>query len=185
MDEQTAWKRLRRRDEQALAWLIDRYAAYVAAIAFQILGTSTAVSDLEEVSADTFFTLWTNAGQVAEGKVKAYLGAVARNKSRERLRRVGKELPLEGDVLELSCEGPEHTLTEQEQARFLREAILSMKAPDREIFLRYYYYCQPVAAIAEALALHPAAVKTRLHRGRKTLRERLIKGGYFVEDSDI
>ena len=74
----------------------------MGAIAFQILGASAAVSDLEEVCADAFFTLWTNAGQVAEGKGKAYLGAVARNKARERLRRVGRDLPLEGDVLELA-----------------------------------------------------------------------------------
>lgn len=185
MEEREALKRLRHGEEQALVWLIERYGPYVNTIVFQILGSFATVSDMEEVSSDVFFTLWNNAGRIADGKTKAYLGGIARNKAKEWVRKAGRELPLEGDVLLISGEDPEHTLTKREQARFLKNAILSMDSPQREIFLRYYYYCQPVAAIAEALSLNPATVKTKLHRGRKKLREQLIKGGYFVENSDF
>ena len=181
MDEHEALSALRRRDERALEWFIDRYAAYVGTVAANILASALSVADAEEVSADVFYTLWVNAKRIRPGKVKPYLAGVARNKAKERLRRCGAELPLEDDVLLLSAENPERRLEAREQARFIRQAVLAMPQPEHEIFFRYYYYCQPVARIAQEMALNPATVKTRPHRGRQKLKETLTKGGYPIE----
>ena len=181
MDEHEALSALRRRDERALEWFIDRYAAYVGTVAANILASALSVADAEEVSADVFYTLWVNAKRIRPGKVKPYLAGIARNKAKERLRRCGAELPLEDDVLLLSAENPERRLEAREQARFIRKAIQSMQQPEREIFFRYDYYCQPVARIAQEMALNPSTVKTRLHRGRQKLKETLTKGGYPIE----
>lgn len=181
MDEHEALSALRRRDERALEWFIDRYAAYVGTVAANILASALSVADAEEVSADVFYTLWVNAKRIRPGKVKPYLAGVARNKAKERLRRCGAELPLEDDVLLLSAENPERRLEAREQARFIQQAVLAMPQPEREIFFRYYYYCQPVARIAQEMALNPSTVKTRLHRGRQKLKETLTKGGYPIE----
>ena len=51
-----------------------------------------------------------------------------------------------------------------------------MEEPDREIFLRHYFYCQGVAEIALALDMNTNTVKTRLRRGREKLRRELTKG---------
>lgn len=51
-----------------------------------------------------------------------------------------------------------------------------MGEPDREIFLRHYYYCQSVTDIAAALDMNANTVKTRLRRGRERLRAELSKG---------
>lgn len=51
-----------------------------------------------------------------------------------------------------------------------------MPEPDREIFLRHYYYCQGVADIALALDMNANTVKTRLRRGRERLRKELAEG---------
>ena len=61
-----------------------------------------------------------------------------------------------------------------------RIACADVPQPGREIFFRYYYYCQPVAQIAQEMALNPASVRTRLHRGRQKLKETLTKGGYPI-----
>lgn len=181
MDEHEALSALRRRDERALEWFIDRYAAYVGAVVANIIASSLSIADTEEVSADVFYTLWVNAKRIRPGKVKPYLAGVARNKAKERLRRCGVELPLEDDVLLLRADPPERKLEAREQARFIRQAIQSMQQPEREIFFRYYYYCQPLAQIAQQMALSPSTVKTRLHRGRQKLKETLTKGGYPIE----
>lgn len=182
MDEREALKQLKRRDESALEWFIDRYAAYVNTIIYNILGSSVSGTDREEVSSDVFFTLWVNAQRISQGKTKAFLGGVARNKAKEFTRKIGAELPLEDDIILVSCEDPERDLEQREQARCIREAVLSMPYPEREIFFRYYYFCQPVADIAEEMDLTLSAVKTKLHRGRRKLKEILTKGGYIVED---
>ena len=78
MDEAEALERLRKKDEAALVWLIERYAPYVNTVIYNIIGTVASPCDVEEVSSDIFLVLWQNADAVQEGKLKAYLGAVAR-----------------------------------------------------------------------------------------------------------
>lgn len=83
MDENSALRALCMRDEGALGWFIDRYTAYVATIVNNMLLPRLAASDAEEVVADVFLALWHNAANIRSGGVRAYLGAIARNKSRD------------------------------------------------------------------------------------------------------
>ena len=57
----------------------------------------------------------------------------------------------------------------------MRRAVFSLPDPDREIFLRHYYYAQSVKEIAAALALNESTVKTKLRRGRFRLKELLTE----------
>ena len=92
--------------------------------------------------------------------VKAYLGGVARNKAKERLRKIGRETFLQDDALLIAPENPERSFEERDQARYIRRAILTMAPTQREIFFRYYYFYQPVGTIAREMDISPAAVKT-------------------------
>lgn len=182
MDEKHALQALRQHDETALAWFIERYAPYVNTIIFNIIGGSMSSRDIEEVSSDVFFVLWKNAGKIRPGKVKAYLSGTARNMAKDKLRGLGQELPLEEDVLTASDVDIERDLEIREQARLVRHAMLKMGYPDREIFLRHYYYCQPLSQIADEMGMNLSTVKTRLRRGRSKLRDALRIGGFFDEN---
>ena len=116
LEEREALKRLKRREEDALAWFIDRYAAYVSTIVSNILGPAAASVDLEAIASDVFFAFWTHAKEIRPGKAKAYLGSIARNKAKESARKTGRELPLEDDMLVISAGTPEHELERREQA---------------------------------------------------------------------
>ena len=63
--------------------------------------------------------------------------------------------------------------TREERERIVREAVLAMETTDREIFLRYYYHCQPIAVIAGETGMPESTVKSRLRRGREKLRAAL------------
>ncbi len=182
VDERRALRGLTQHNETALAWFIERYAPYVNTIVFNIIGNTMSIGDVEEVSSDVFFVLWKNAEKIRPGKVKAYLSAIARNMAKDRLRKVGKDLPLEEDVLESSATDMEHNAEVREQARLLNQAMLKMGHPDREIFLRHYYYGQPLSQIAEEMEINLSTVKTRLRRGRSKLKDELRKGGFCDED---
>ena len=65
------------------------------------------------------------------------------------------------------------------------ELLNTLSYQDRAIFLRHYYYGQTVGEIGNALAVNPSTVKVRLHRGRKRLKELLMKRGYFCENADL
>ncbi len=183
MDEPKALRRLKKGDETSLVWFMDRYAPYVRSILVAMLGARD--PEGEELASDVFYTLWTCRDKVVPGKVKAWLGTVARNKARDCLRRRRPDLPLEEDVLTLTCPGPEEAIGEREQAAFLRKAVLAMEETDRDIFLRHYYLCQTVETIARTLDMNPSTVKTRLRRGREKLKQALQEGGYLYEDQHL
>lgn len=182
MNEKAVLRALKHRDEKALAWLIDCYSSYVSTIIFNIIGASMTVSDIEEVSSDVFLTLWSNAEKVRPGKVKAYLGGIARNKAKEKTRELGRELPLCDDIVIVSDLDIERDIEAQEQARLIKQAVLAMQHPDREIFLRHYYYCQPISQISEEMELNASTVKTKLRRGREKLKKIICEGGYDFEN---
>lgn len=176
VDENTAMERLRSGDERALGWFIDKYTGYVTTIIRNMLLPRLPESDVDEAVADVFIALWKNAARIRPGGVRAYLAGIARNKARDILRSCRAELPLEDDVLSIPAPGPDEALTERELAERTRRAVDAMGEPDREIFLRHYYYCQGVAEIALALDMNTNTVKTRLRRGRERLRDELTKG---------
>lgn len=182
VDEKSALRALIQRNETALAWFIERYAPYVNTIIFNIIGAKIPVGDIEEVASDVFLVLWRNAKKIHPGKVKAYLSGVARNMAKDRLRQAGQDLPLEEDVLIPSALDIEHDIEVREQARLIHQAMLNMDFPDREIFLRHYYYYQPLLQIAEEMEMNLSTIKTRLRRGRSKLKDELRKGGFCDED---
>ncbi len=185
MNEGRMLRRIRGGDSEALGAAIEQYAAYVAAIARNIVEPPLQPEDVEEISADVFLRLWRNASDVQEGRLKAWLAAVTRNCARDRLRRARLPEPLAEDCLEISFPGPEDGLVRAELRQLARAAVESLPEPDRGIFMRYYYLCQKTDEIAAALGMNPATVRTRLARGRDKLRAFLIERGYRCEAVDF
>mgnify|MGYP003309069198 CR=1 FL=1 len=185
VDENKMLRALKRKDEKALEWFIDHYAGYVNTIIFNIIGSFMTESDIEEVSSDVFLVLWENAKKIEKNKVKAYLGAVARNKAKEKMRENGQDIPLEEDILIISNVDLEQDFEIREQALIVKKAILMMQHPDREIFLRHYYYYQPLAQIAEELEINISTIKTKLRRGREKIKVVLREGGYDIGKENI
>lgn len=173
MTEATALRELKRGSETALIWFIDAYTPYVTAIIHGIIGEHMDMADVEEVASDVFFALWENAGKVYS--VKGYLGTMARNKAKNKLRDLTYDLPLEEQILVLEGGNPEDTMEEKERNRAVRRAILQMRQPEKEIFLRHYYYCQKVDTISVEMNLPLSTVKTKLRRGRARLGRELQK----------
>lgn len=176
MREETMLRKLRSGDPAGLEALMDRYLPYVSAVVWNILRGSMSPEDGEETASDVFLAAWEQAADLRPGQVKAWLGAVARHKAKNRLRRREQTLPLEEDVLSLpGPDDPAGELERAEERALVRRALFSLPQPDQEIFLRHYYYAQSVKEIAAALDMSESTVKTKLRRGRFKLKELLTK----------
>lgn len=173
LTEAAALRELKKGSEAALCWFIDAYTPYVTAIIHGIIGDHMDMADVEEVASDVFYALWENARKVYS--VKGYLGTMARNKAENKLRSLDYDLPLEEQVLVLEGGDPEEKLEEKERKRAVRWAVLQMPHPEKEIFLRHYYYCQKVDTISREMNLPLSTVKTKLRRGRARLGRELQK----------
>ncbi len=67
-------------------------------------------------------------------------------------------------------------LVAREQSEMFRRALAGMPARDREILVLKYYHDYSYRQIADQIGLTESAVETRLHRARKRLRQRLLRG---------
>ncbi len=176
MKEDLILRKMRRRDPDGLEMLMDRYIPYVSAIVWNILRDCMTKEDAEEVVSDAFLAAWEQAEDIQPGFAKAWLGAVARNKAKNKLRQRGQELPLEEDILEIPDECTPVTQTEQAEERLqVRRAVEQLGEPDREIFLRHYYYAQTVVEIGQCMHLNESTIKTKLRRGRMRLKDLLTR----------
>lgn len=173
MTEAKALRELKNGSEEALAWFINAYTPYVTTIIHNIIGSSMDVSDVEEAAADVFVTLWSNAEKVHA--VKGFLGTVARNTAKNKVRQLSQDLPLEEQILVVDELTPETRIEKKELNAAVKRAVLKMPQPDREIFLRFYYYYESLETISEEMRLNLSTVKTKLRRGRIRLRSDLTK----------
>lgn len=173
MREAELLKKLRQHRHRALETAIDQYGAYVATVVRNVLGAAGTPEDVEELSADVFYALWEHANQVMDGKLKPWLGAVARNRTKDVLRKQRAALPMDADMLSISVASPEEQMLLEAQKQMLLDAVRTMLEPDREIFLRYYYKFETIEEIALRMGIPVGTIKTKLHRGRKQLKAML------------
>ena len=174
MEERQLLSGLKQKDEQALAACIRQYGAFAASV-IRAAGPGLPAQDVEELAAEAFVKLWQAAEwlDLSKGTLKSYLAAVCRNAARSRLRALRPVEPLEEDFLPASAQSL-YALERRELEQLTRDALDSLDAQTREIFLRYYYHREKTAQIAREMGLNLSTVKTRLSRGRAKLREMLL-----------
>ena len=81
-------------------------------------------------------------------------------------------------MLEIPDENtPVSAAERSEERRLVRKAVNGLGEPDREIFLRHYYYCQTISEISKEMLLKESTIKTKLRRGRSRLRAILLRWG--------
>lgn len=182
MEEKALLRRLAQDDISAYETLVNQYGRYISAIAKRIAGDQLRSEDREEISADVLIKLWENRKrlQIQEGKLKAYLSIMTRNTTLNVLQRRGMlvAIPLAEDCLE---ETPERVLLAKEEQVLINEVVAALPEPDREIFIRRYFYLEKLNSIADKLQLPIGTIGTKLARGKKKLAQALKERGVSYE----
>ncbi|MCM1055103.1 MAG: RNA polymerase sigma factor [Bacteroides sp.] len=173
MQEEKLIRSLQQGDTAALSKLISLYNGYVSSIIGRIIGGRTA--DCEELTADVFLTVWNNRDRLREGKLRAYMGKIARNRAFDLLRQDKDVLPLEDDILIFDEADVQEAAERRETELMLKEALGRLEKRQRELFVRHYYYGQTIKAAAEEMEINLSTAKTWLYRGQTVLREALEK----------
>lgn len=181
MTEKDMIVELRRGNTVALERAISQYSGYVMAVIEHTLGKSAAEEDKEELASDVFVALWKNAAALkADSRLKPWLAVVARNAALNRARCLRPTEELDEDFLVTDDAEVETPVEREEQARLVRQAVDGLPDEDRGLFLRHYFWHQSIADIAAETGMNPSTVKSRLHRGRQTLKGTLTQKGYTV-----
>ena len=178
MRESMILQNIKAGDPSGLKALMERYVPYISVIVWNILRDAMSPQDAEEVVSDVFLAAWEQAADLKAGHVKGWLGTVAINKAKNKLRQMGRTISLEENSVDIPAPNDLSEAMEQdEERRLVRQAVDALPPEDKEIFLRHYYYAQSIKEISDHMALNESTIKTKLRRGRMKLKEALTKGG--------
>ena len=171
------------RDERAIGATDEKYGPYCGTIAGNILKSP---EDREECLSDAYMAAWNSMPKDWPGQLSAYLGRITRNlafnryKLGRREKRGGGEVSLVLEELS-DCVSGEETVEGAFDRRELIEAVNAfvrgLPEGKRRLFVRRYWYSDPVKDIASDNNMLPGAVSKALERLRKGLREYLTERG--------
>lgn len=172
MDDDKLLAELNRSGDSGIEAAMSMYGGCVKAVVSRVLYFSR--SDMEECIADTFIALWKNRRKLKKVNLKAWLTVTARNTAIDRYRKLKRntDIPMD-DALAADA------FSDKDDG--IGSLILNLKNPDKEIFIRKYYFLETPAEIASATGLSESDVNTRLSRGRKKIKNIMIKQGGLYE----
>lgn len=175
------------KNENAIKETNSKYGAYCFSIADNILHNK---EDSEECVNDTWLNAWNAMPPQKPTKLQMFLAKITRNLSFNRFnarsaeKRGGGEIVLVLDEL-AECLAGESDVTSEYEAKELgqciRRFVRSLPERDSNVFVRRYFFTEPVAEIAKKYGLTENNVMVILSRTRTKLKTYLIKEGFWNE----
>ena len=173
------------RSEQAIDELAKKHGNAVARVARNILGNE---QDTEECVNDTYLGTWNAIPPHRPSPLRTFVCKIARNLATKKyhsntavIRNSQYDLALD-DLEEILADS--NSVEEAYEAKELRAAIngflATLNPSDRFLFMRRYWYSDPVKDIAKMAHSTTNSVTVRLFRIREKLRLYLEKEGLLV-----
>lgn len=168
------------RSETAIGALTEKYGGWIKRILWNILGDP---QDVEECENDTYLGVWNEIPPQRPEHLAAFACRIARNRALHRIRyrtaeKRGPASPLEeldGSIFAPSAE--EHC-SARELGQAIDRFLDTLDRESRIIFLRRYWFSDPLGDIGRDLGLTENHVAVKLSRTRKKLKNYLIQEGY-------
>lgn len=160
----------------------DAYSELVSRHHKAVLNTALSVTrnhyTAEDAAQDAFVTAWTKLNTLADRSCfKAWVCTIARNRARRLAERYREYVPLE-EVENLIGE-PDGSVEDGFETELLHDAVNRLSDKLKRVVTLFYFDGLSLAEIAARESISVAAVKTRLHNGRKQLRKDM---GYMANE---
>jgi len=168
-DEAELIRRCLARDEEAWAAMVERYAGYLYALA--VRGFRFTPQEAEEVMQDTFAQAFEHLREYrGTGPLAAWLGTIARNVARQRLRTRGRhpETLLPDEAPDVAQQQAIETI---EDALLIHGALTRLEPSCEDVLRRFFIKEQKYDEIASALQVAPGTVASRIARCLVRLRK--------------
>lgn len=165
-------------DKDAFGALFERYQHVVYRFARAMTGSPDAAEDITQ---EVFVVLIRDLRRYAPERatLSTYLYGIARNLSRERLRRERRLLACLTGLPHLRAAAaidPVDQVADEERKADVRRALASLPVRYREAIILCDLHDLSYADVGTILRTSVGAVRSRLHRGRQLLRQRLAAG---------
>lgn len=181
MDDASIIELLRKRDEKAIAEMKLKYDRLCFYVAGNILSHR---EDVEECVNSAYYEVWNNIPPEIPRDFKAYLCRIVRNIAIKRLqyntaeKRNPKFTVSIEEISECVPADNSNEFADEKLADAISRFLRSQGEKHRKIFIRRYWYGDPISKIAEYYSMNEKTVATYLFRTRKKLKAFLQKEGY-------
>lgn len=175
MSDQSILERIASGEREAFAELVQRYQQPL----FGFLGRmGLTQSQAEDLAQETFLRAWSHLQQFdpARAQFSTWLHTIARNLAFTFLASRQEQAGIPDDVLaNIACEHPNpmQQLQAKQEREQLQHALRRLPLADRSALALAYVHGISLTDIARIEGVSLAAIKTRLHRARRTLRSML------------
>ncbi len=162
-------------DVSKLGVLFDRHHRALFDFFARMTGSRTAAEDLVQ---DVFFRILKYRTTYRhEGSFTTWMFHIARNARSDYYRKQRNDIPIAPEEMDLpgTSPFPGRELEERQQVRLLESALLKLPAEKREVLVLSRYGEMKYEEIARLLGCEVGAVKVRVHRALKDLREIFFK----------
>lgn len=172
------------RNDRAISITSEKYGSYCKSIARNILNNE---EDAEECVNDTYLNAWNSMPEHWPEQLATFLGKITRNLSFNKYKhnhaekRGGGEITLVLDELEDCVSDNENvgqSIDRQELAKAISSFVRGLSTRKRNIFIRRYWYADPVSKIAADYGMTQGSVSKALERTRKQLKSYLTERGF-------
>jgi len=185
MEDETIVELFNARSQDALVMTAHKYDRLLHRVAANILGDPR---DAEEAVEDTYLRLWNSIPPNRPEQFQAYAIKLCRNAALDILRHNRRlKRDSRGDVLfsELDACLPfpgeiGAQLEERELAELINRYLGTLDGTSRRLFVRRYFFQEPLESLAKASGLTKHAVSVRLYRVRQGLKKHLKKEGVAI-----
>lgn len=174
------------RSESAISETAKKYGSYCIRIAANILQND---EDAEECVNDALHKAWDSIPPQRPANLRAFLGKITRNLSINKYReqrakkRGGDNMALIYSELE-DCIPSGNNVETVYESSLVTEAInsflLTLDSETRIVFVRRYWYADPIQTIASRFKTNESKVKSMLFRTRKKLKTYLENRGVML-----
>jgi RNA polymerase sigma-70 factor, ECF subfamily len=179
ISEGNVLRELGRRNQQAIEFVIDNYSRSVYSLVHNILRESGSREDMDECVSEVFSEVWNKFDSYDEdrGSLKTWVLIISKYKALDYRRKLSK------DIISVCCDDVEiasprfvedEIISQYTKMEVIR-AINSLGDIDKKIFMKKYFYYETSDTIAKSFNITREAVDNRLSRGRKKIKQILIK----------
>lgn len=179
-DQETVWlEQARGGDDAAFARLVQAYQSPVYNLAYRMLGNAV---EAEDAAQETFVRIYTKLDTYQpDRKLSSWVLSIASHYCIDRLRRRRLNwLSLDEEPMATSLpageRGPEDEALRMESRDELQKLVLQLEPAYRVPIILRYWNDLSYQEIAEIMGLSVQAVKSRLHRARLQMAQRVPMG---------
>src|SRR5262245_57512431 len=178
--DEALMRAVRSGDLDKLGVLFERHHVALFEFLSRMTGNRTAAEDLTQ---DVFVRMLKYRRTFRDdGRFETWMFHIARHARSEYFgRRAAVETSADEIDVPSQAPGPAHLIEQGQEAALLRRALLQLRDDKRELIVLARYLEMKHEVIAELLAIDVGAVKVRIHRALKELREIFL--GLVGDDS--